>query len=295
MQKVTQILVTGGTHGNELTGVRTVEQWATLVGNLSTDDTSAEPLSFSTLIANPLAVQNRVRYVEEDLNRQFSLQALSENRTSIEAIRAKELNSEFGQSSNKQPDLVIDIHNTTSNMGTTLILIERNPFNQQLARYVHKQLPECNILLEDDQSYADHPYLCSLGKYGVMIEMGAQPQGVCRADVFVKSMTLLDTITQFVSHWNEQNLPQYGTAPVYQFIENISFPTGSDGIVNAMVHPNLQDSDFCICKPGQPVFIDFSDKALNWQGDEAIYPHFINEAAYQGTNVAFATARVIKW
>jgi aspartoacylase len=290
MHTVTQILVVGGTHGNELTGVRTVEQWPQLLARMDNSQ-----IEFTTLMANPEAVKQRVRFVEDDLNRQFSANALSETRTSLEAKRAQTLYQQFGQNSDTQPDLVIDIHNTTSNMGSTLILIDRNPFNQALARYIHHKLPTCNLLLEDDQNYSDHPYLCSLGKYGVMIEMGAQPQGVCRADIFADSMELFDSIVAFASLWNEQRLTDLPKASVYQFIENISFPLDNNDRVSAMIHPNLQDADFCSLGKGQPIFTKFDGNDLQWDSEETVYPHFINEAAYQGTHVAFATARKIDW
>ena len=289
MTPIQQILLVGGTHGNELTGVRMVEQWHQLSNSIALDEISITPL-----IANLTAVKNRVRFVEEDLNRQFSEVALTSEPSTLEAKLAHQLNRKYGQTSNNPFDLVIDVHNTTSNMGATLILIERNEFNVQLARYVYNAMPECNILLEDDQSYAKHPYLCSIGKYGVMIEMGAQPQGVCRADVFAGSMQLLNCIAEFCTLWNQQKLTENESATAYQFIENIGFPLDQDNQVSAMVHPDVQDADFVAIENGCPIFEYFTGEVSYLQSDETIYPHFINEAAYQGTNVAFATARKIK-
>ena len=290
MHKVNQVLVVGGTHGNELSGIRIVEQWAELARRLNTS-----AIEFNTLLANPEAVDKRLRFVEADLNRQFSTQHLAQVNHSKEAQIAQTLYKQFGPDSNAQPDLVIDIHNTTSNMGTSLILLERNLFNQQLARFINTVLPACHLLLEDDQSYADHPYLCSLGKSGVMIEMGAQPHGVCRADIFANSLKLLECIAEFLSLWNEQKLQPFAEASVYQFIENIHFPLDSNQQVTAMVHPSLQDNDFCPLSTGEPIFTGFDGKVQTWDEAQTIYPHFINEAAYQSTNVAFASARKFNW
>ena len=121
MHKVNQVLVVGGTHGNELSGIRIVEQWAELARRLNTS-----AIEFNTLLANPEAVDKRLRFVEADLNRQFSTQHLAQVNHSKEAQIAQTLYKQFGPDSNAQPDLVIDIHNTTSNMGTSLILLERN-------------------------------------------------------------------------------------------------------------------------------------------------------------------------
>ena len=68
-----------------------------------------------------------------------------------------------------------------------------------------------------------------------------------------------------------------------------------NGLVDAMVSPTIQDKDFSACELGAPIFEKFDGQTITWQQAETVYPHFINEAAYQGTNVAFATARKIKW
>ena len=289
-EPINNVRLVGGTHGNELTGVRLVEHWQTIGPTIECEQTRIE-----TLIANPAAVDQRVRYVDDDLNRQFCINALAKTPRSKEAHLAQALNQKWGTSSKEQPDLVIDVHNTTSQMGATLILLDKRPFNQQLARFVGARLPSCNILLEDDKSYDNHPYLCTLGKYGLMIEMGAQPHGVCRADIFSQTLELLRVIFAFIPLWNSASLPHLPEATVFQFIENILFPLNDHGRVTAMVSPQLQDRDFHPCQTGDPIFQLFSGDAIHWQKQETVYPHFINEAAYQGSKVAFAIARKIHW
>ncbi|WP_100656578.1 aspartoacylase [Alteromonas flava] len=290
-QQINTILLVGGTHGNELTGVRIVEQWSTVQQQLPTTN-----IDINTLLANPLAVEKRVRFVDDDLNRQFTAcNSSPASPSSNEVQLATNYNDMFGVNSAQQPDLVIDIHNTTSNMGATLICVSDDPFNQALARFVKDQLPAVNVLLENEKSYAAHPYLCTLGKAGIMLEMGAQPQGVCRADLMLHSLELLASIISFCEQWNSQTLPSSAACEVFQFIENIEFPRDPEGKVNAMIHPQLQDADFLPLHPGHAMFTGFDGKVANWQGEETVYPHFINEAAYQRLHVAFATARKIFW
>lgn len=292
MPELASVLIVGGTHGNELTGVRLVQQWQQFEARFTRPS-----INIDTLIANPLAVERSVRFADYDLNRQFSSHgtdpqtAEESNEHRITHSLRQTLSAETGC----QPDLIIDVHNTTSAMGATLILVDDDRFNQQLARYVGYHIPNCNILLENEKPYADHPYLCTLGKRGIMIEMGAQPQGVCRADVFNDSLMLLDAIMDFCALWNANDVPELPQCQTYRFIENIGFPTTAEGSVIGMVHPSLQDNDFTPLKPGQPIFSLFDGTVQCWKGNAVVYPHFINEAAYQKTDVAFATAELMTW
>lgn len=87
-----RLLVLGGTHGNELLGIRLVESL------------QRDPLpGVDAVIANPLAVQRAVRFVETDLNRSFGDQPDD----TWERRRAKELTDLFGKY-----DIVLDFHNT---------------------------------------------------------------------------------------------------------------------------------------------------------------------------------------
>ncbi|WP_100643099.1 aspartoacylase [Alteromonas facilis] len=291
MTAIHSILMVGGTHGNELTGVRIIEQWPALASQFTRDG-----LDISPLMANQRAVDQRVRFVEEDLNRQFvDNKECSPASSNHEAMLAASIKMQFGAGTQQQPDLVIDIHNTTSHMGATLICVDDDLFNQQLARFVKNNLPNTNILLENEKTVSEHPYLCTLGKKGIMIEMGAQPQGVCRADLMRDSIDLLNTILDFCQIWNSDSVAELPPCETYQFVENISFPLDDRGHVAAMVHEHLQDRDFCSLQNGEPIFRAFDGSTIYWQGENAVYPHFINEAAYQGQHVAFATARRILW
>ena len=51
-----------------------------------------------------------------------------------------------------------------------------------------------------------------------------------------------------------------------------------------------QDNDFCLLKPGDPVFLSLSGETICYEG-EALYPFFVNEGAYYEKNTAFQLAR----
>ncbi|MBD3586099.1 aspartoacylase [Salinimonas sp. HHU 13199] len=279
------IVILGGTHGNETSGIQLVRHWQN--HNLPERFSALAP---QMMLVNQQAIEANVRYVDDDLNRQFTEQRLDQQSSDAEARLARHLNQTMGPKNDPKTDFVIDIHNTTSAMGATLIILQRDDFNIQLARYVKHHMPEANILLEDDKAYAEHPYLCTVGKQGVMVEVGGQPQGVLREDIFQLTQTLTETILDFCIAYNAQTLPELAPCDVFRLGENISFPLDETGARTAMIHHSLQDNDFQPLLPGAPVFKCFDGTEITWDQEAVTYPHFINEAAYAKTHVAFATA-----
>jgi aspartoacylase len=282
---IKSIAVVGGTHGNEMSGIQLLQNW----------ESQGTPERFSNLDitlykANPAAIAANVRFIEEDLNRQFILSNLSAETSSQEHELAKVINEQLGPKGESSTDLVIDIHNTTSAMGATLIILAVDEFHTQLARYVKHHMPEANILVEDEKPYLEHGYLCTTGKRGVMIEVGSQPQGVLREDVYLLTQTMAEVLLDFCMAYNANELDEYSECEAFRLGENVSFPLNEAGERTAMIHHALQDADFAPLLPGMPMFRTFDGKDIDWQGDKETYPHFINEAAYHKLDVAFATA-----
>ena len=286
---IQSVLIVGGTHGNESSGLALIHPKLQkhFINEFGTLD-----LHFD--IGNPKAVERNTRFTEEDLNRQFTLFNLASENPSFEATQARALNKKWGPKGNAKTDLVIDIHNTTSAMGATLIVLELDAFHIGLARYVKDKMPEANILVEDEQLPSQHPYLCTIGKRGIMVEVGAQPQGVYRADI----TDLARRMTEYVLAYCAQcpvpdSLPK---AEAFRLGEIVYYPTSDIDMKRGghswMIHPALQDKDFSELNTGEPVFQSIDGEERYWEAS-ATYPHFINEAAYYRTNVAFATASKI--
>lgn len=291
---INHIALVGGTHGNEMSGIQLIQNW----------ESSGIPTQFSELdvtlyTANPAAIAANVRFLEEDLNRQFTPDALKFDSpqaasTSEEHKLAQTINEQLGPKGDASTDLVIDIHNTTSNMGATLIILDTSDVYVKMARYVKQNMPEANILVEDEKAYASHGYLCTTGKYGVMIEVGAQPQGVLREDVYLATQKMAEVLLAFCVAYNKGECDDLATCEAFRLGENIAFPLNDEGNRTAMIHHSLQDNDFVPLMPGAPMFRRFDGKDVVWEGTEPTYPHFINEAAYHKLDVAFATSNRIE-
>ena len=287
---VNSIALIGGTHGNETSGIQLIRNWQNFGLPARFDE-----LNVSLSIANQAAIDANVRFVDEDLNRQFTFDRLATPSNAKEALLAQTLNQKFGPKGESKTDLVIDIHNTTSAMGATLIILAADEFHVSLARYVKHQMPEANILLEDEKPYLEHGYLCTTGKRGGMIEVGGQPQGVLREDVFLLTQAMAEAVLDFCIAFNNGTLAtvQLPECEAFRLGENITFPLDEMGKRTAMIHHALQDKDFEPLLQGMPIFRTFDGHDINWQGESTTYPHFINEAAYFKLDVAFATAQRI--
>ena len=315
---INRVLIAAGTHGNELSGielVRNIQARALNNSSLSMPNIIPEGTSFSVeaTFVNELAIEKRSRFVEEDLNRQFSQEKLSVlSGESLEHQLAIEFNHKFGpkaannanRKASTSVDLLIDIHNTTSNMGPTLIVLECDDFHIAMSRYIKAHMPEAIILIEDEKPYLDHAYLCTVGKRGVMIEVGPQPQGVLRPQAYLQTEKMTQLLLQFCQLWNQsidsdtaqqrdEALDTFSALPeieAFRLTEEVRFPADDANNKTAMIHPELQNRDFIALKRGDPVFLGFNHEAINWEGDNDVYPHFIGESAYYHLNIAFALA-----
>ncbi|XP_006893461.1 PREDICTED: aspartoacylase-2 [Elephantulus edwardii] len=286
-----RVAVTGGTHGNEMSGVCLVQHWLREPGEMQRPSFTAVPV-----IANPKAVAACRRYVDRDLNRTFINSNLTTTATAddpYEVTRARELNQLLGpKASGKAFDFLLDLHNTTANMGTCLIADSiHNVFVMHLCRHLQLQNPEqrCPVLLYQrpgEESYNVH----SVAKNGLGLELGPQPQGVLRGDIFSRMRSLVTSTLDFIELFNQgAAFPAFETE-AYRFVGLVDFPRTEDGNLAGTVHPQLQDRDFEPLHPGAPIFQMFSGKDVLYEGETTVYPVFINEAAYYEKGTAFIQA-----
>ncbi|WP_305369221.1 aspartoacylase [Photobacterium leiognathi] len=290
MSKIKNVAVVGGTHGNEFSGIYLLKKWQSTPQSLVRESFSVE-----TVFANPKAFDENKRYVDHDLNRQFGLHDLANfELASYEQSRAKALNEQIGPKGNAKSDFIIDLHNTTSNMGPSLILLQSDQFNRQLGAYVKEKMPDAVVVFEDHTSVDDHLFVCSIAKQGVIIEVGPQPQSVIRQDVLDWMEDMTGHILDFVHLYNTNEIPVLADSyDAYRYEETLKLPVDEQGERIGMVHKFVQDNDFEPLNPGDPIFTLFDGTEIFWEGDYVAYPHFINEAAYYDNNLAMSLGKKI--
>ena len=187
-QPVRRVAIVGGTHGNELLGVQ-------LIGMLEQrpEETSRPSFESVCVLANPEAVRRNTRYVTTDLNRCFSAEALAaEVGDSVEARRAQELDALLGPKAGDAPqcDLCLDLHTTTSKMGTCLMMAREDALAIELAAHLQRKLPSTRIVFWA-KPRMEQPTLPTIARSGMTVEVGGLPQGVCTAAAFRETRELI--------------------------------------------------------------------------------------------------------
>nr|AAI59076.1 LOC733935 protein [Xenopus tropicalis] len=292
LNPVQRVAIFGGTHGNELSGVFLVNHW------LKHGEEIARPgIEVRPFITNPGAVEKCVRYVDTDLNRVFDSENLrNENNLNLsyEVKRAQYINSIFGPKGSEDAyDVILDLHNTTSHMGATLILEDsKDDFTIQMFNYIKTSMAPlaCSVLL------IEHPRLKyattrSIAKHPIGVEVGPQPQGVLRADVLDKMRRIIKHALDFINYFNDGKEFLPCILEVFKVLDNVAYPRNANGDCTAIIHNNLQDQDWKELKPGDPMFLTLDGRMIVYEGDCIVYPTFINEAAYYEKNQAFTTTQ----
>lgn len=193
------------------------------------------PFRLQTLIGNPEAHRQNKRFVDTDLNRQLTQQALQTSASldsaqlSVEQARALELDHllgpKFGDastSSSTKTDLIIDLHTTTANMGTVIIVGQGDVLTTQAAAYVmhkcrnnidgvtrhsdgsDKKGFDVSILMHTHKNQAQRMHVASIARHSFTIEVGPVPQGVLRHDKVEEMQRALNCALEFFKRYQEE-------------------------------------------------------------------------------------------
>ncbi|MBT8348729.1 MAG: aspartoacylase [Sulfurovum sp.] len=289
---IKNIAITGGTHGNELTGVYLVKKWQN-----NPDLIKRSNFKTITKLMNKRAIKEVRRYVDQDLNRSFGMHDLSDaNLETYEAKLAKELNDLLGKKGSKEPkvDFIVDLHTTTANMGLSIVVSNPSTITWRAIAYLCKMEPSLNVYRW--QGDIENSFVDSMAPHGFAIEVGAVPQGVLRADLFLKTEALIYHLLDYVEIENNgDDLGLERTLEIYDHEVLVDYPRNEDGDIVAMVHQERQDRDFTLIKQGDPLFLTLENKTVPYEGEER-YTIFINEASYyeKGFAMTLAQKRVIE-
>ena len=183
------VLVVGGTHGNEVNGAWLVDQWREQPSLLDTAG-----LSLALEIGNPEARAVSRRYVDRDLNRCFTPDLLNQGEQEVELKRARQLLAVYGPESATPCRVALDLHSTTAAMGNCLVVYGRRPADLALAARVQGALGLPVYLHEADA--AQTGFLVEQWPCGLVIEVGPVPQGVLDARVVRQTRIALETCLQ---------------------------------------------------------------------------------------------------
>ncbi|XP_061573066.1 N-acyl-aromatic-L-amino acid amidohydrolase (carboxylate-forming) B-like [Cololabis saira] len=286
---LSRVAICGGTHGNEMTGVYIVKE----MQKKKVDKMGS--VSITTVLSNPRAVETCRRYGEVDLNRCFTSALLSSpitDSTTYELRRAQELNSQLGpKGSIEAVDMLIDLHNTTANMGLCFIFCSVDWINLHIYKYIQSKMTSVPVkAIHVNLSSSDAYSLESVGKHGFALEVGPQPHGVVRADIFNMAKEAVDLTIEWLQKFNSGCSFEGGEVETFTYVKSVDYPRDPDDEITAAVHPELQDKDFELVRPGDSLFLSFSGETVKYEG-EPLYAFFVNECAYYEKKIAFHLAR----
>ena len=299
---INTIVVAGGTHGNERTGVSLVKKWMDKPECYKSLCPSA---NVDLVLCNPEAVRLNRRYRDFDLNRAFSQACLDVTAEPMqyEFRRARELNGIYGpKGANTRTDLILDVHNTGSNMGYCLILSARDPFTMKASAVLTQEFEDTWIYYQPEERSAS-PYFGTVAKADVCIEIGPQQHGTLNAAIFERSEKIVKRYLELAEEWNRGELQKREPiqVEVYTQFRDLGYPKPQGGgAIQAMIHPDLDGRDYRELKKGDKLFRTFDGEDVLFEGEpdgRSVYPIFINEPAYYEKDIAMSlTVKTVeKW
>jgi len=248
------------------------------------------------VLANPEAVRLNRRYRDHDLNRAFSQTCLDVTVDSrlYEFRRAKELNALYGpKGANTKTDLILDVHNTGSNMGYCLILSTRDPFTMRASAVLTQEFKNAWIYYQPEERSAS-PYFGTVAKADVCIEIGPQQHGTIDAAIFEESERLVKRYLELAEEWNRGELQKRAPikVEVYTQFKDLGYPKPQGGgPIQAMIHPDLMGRDYRELKDGDKLFRTFDGEDILYHGESPVYPIFISEPAYYEKDIAMSLTK----
>ncbi|MEZ5649411.1 MAG: aspartoacylase [Burkholderiaceae bacterium] len=281
IRPIRTVAIVGGTHGNEITGPHLLRHW-----QRHPHEVDRPGLATRLVLGNPKAFAENRRFIDHDLNRSFAETNLRDTDSpSYEIGRAVSLDERLGPKHAPKTDFLIDLHTSTSDCAAMLIVQQRDAFSLRLAAYITARVPQARIHLIPTAD-GDPPYLGSIARHCLGVEIGPVPQGVLRFDVYDLSRRVVGHALDFVHGRNTNTTPDLpATVEVFRFCEVLTYP-GEGRTKDAMVHESLQGADYRALNPGDPLFRTLNGETIRYDGPGPRYPVFINEAAYYDQNVA---------
>jgi succinylglutamate desuccinylase len=273
MKIPSRVVIVGGTHGNEWTGIHIVRHYQEYLRNKFPN------LSLEFILANPVAYQMGSRFKDEDLNRAF--QFLNETRNSYEHTRAHEI-KEIIQ---REPCLVLDLHTTTSNMGNTVIVPQYNPLNLSLCTKLTENIKDCRVIGSPDPKLK---FVASQSEFGLILEIGPVANGVVAGVPLESTLLLIECILAELSGLDQV---KKGSLELYEESQDVRYPKNEKGELNGYIHSEFQGKDFLLISGKFIPFKTFQNEEIEMETDENLFPIFINEAAYYPQDLAFTLCR----
>ncbi len=274
-----KILIVSGTHGNEINPVWAVNQFC------KQENIIDKSIEYKFVIGNPLAFNKGVRYLDTDLNRSFDFKK-NLDKTNYEFDRATFLVEKFGINSSENCEIAIDLHTTTANMGTSIVMYGRRNVDFCLAALLQNKFGLPIYLHEKDKNQTG--FLVESWPCGLVIEIGSVAQNFYDQNIVNRFLIIISYLRDEINKLKNNliTLPKELIVHVHQ--GSIDYPRKKNGSINGIIHPERINQDWKQIKTGDPLFLDINGKTIFYSGNANICPVFIGEVAYKEKNIAMS-------
>ena len=277
-----KILIVSGTHGNEINPIWAVNQFSKHYKITDND------IEYKFIIGNPLAFERGIRYVDTDLNRSFDFRN-NLDKTNYEIDRANFLVKNFGINSSEPCQIAIDLHTTTANMGTSIVMYGRRNKDFCLAALLQYKFGLPIYLHENDKN--QNGFLVEAWPCGVVIEIGSVAQNFYDPKIINRFLIIIRDLRDEINKLKNNLIKLPKELIVFVHQGSIDYPREKNGNINGIIHPERINQDWKQIKRGDPLFLDLCGNTIFYNGNENICPVFIGEVSYKEKNIAMSYTR----
>ena len=279
---IKKILIVAGTHGNEINPIWALNQFNKEQNNFDKD------IEYNYIIGNPLAYEKGSRYVDADLNRSFNStkQNIYNNKNNYEINRANFLVERYGINGPDPCQIAIDLHTTTANMGTSIVMYGRRIKDLCLAALLQNKFGLPIYLHEKDKRQTG--FLVEAWPCGLVIEIGPVAQNFYDSNTVNRFLIIISSLREEINKLKNNLIALPKTLIVHVHQGSIDYPRTKNGDINGLIHPERMNKDWKPTKKGDPLFLDIEGNTLRYQGQDIIWPVFIGEVAYKEKNIAMS-------
>ena len=279
---INKILIVAGTHGNEINPIWACNQLKKEQNNLDKD------IEYKYIIGNPLAYEKGSRYIDSDLNRSFNSknQNTEKNKNNYEINRAKFLLEQYGINGAEPCQIAVDLHTTTSNMGTSIVMYGRRIKDFCLAALLQNKFGLPIYLHEKDKRQTG--FLVEAWPCGLVIEIGSVAQNYYDSKIINRFLIIINSLREEINKFTQNLIAIPKKLIVHVHQGSIDYPRTQNGDINGLIHPDRMNKDWKPIKKGDPLFLDIEGNTLRYSGPDIIWPVFISEVAYKEKNIAMS-------
>ena len=279
---VQRILIVSGTHGNEINPIWAVKQFN------REENTLKQGIEYKFIIGNPIAYEKGCRYIDVDLNRSFKEGKNYDQDTNsfYEINRANFLVDQFGMNGSKPCQIAIDLHTTTANMGTSIVMYGRRFKDFCLAALLQHKFGLPIYLHEKDK--AQTGFLVEAWPCGLVIEIGAVAQNFYDPKIINRFLIIISSLREEIDKLRNKQIELPKELIVHVHLKSIDYPRDKEGNIDGLIHPERINQDWKIIKKGDPLFLDSKGCIHKYEGDQLIWPVFIGEVAYKEKKIAMS-------